>query len=136
MRRTLLVSLVLLLAPGCSFWAVRGPTPGIEGGGNCPSSLAVPVIDSVLAAGMLGLGAVAMAEQKPTCHSYDFVCLDMSGVSHEAGVVLLGLAALETAAAVYGGVKAGQCQRAKAEAEWQLRPVRPAPALDLRQAVR
>lgn len=129
----LLVACVSLPGTGCSFWAVRGPASGLRGGGDCTSSVAAPVIDAVLAAGLAATGALAVSQQKPNCRT-EAICVDFSGVSHEAGVVLLGLAAVEGAAVISGGVKAGQCLRARAEVEKSWGSVRPAPSLDLRQA--
>jgi len=129
----LLVACVALPGTGCSFWAVRAPASGARGGGDCTSSVAAPVIDAVLAAGLAATGALAVSQQKPNCRT-DSLCVDLSGVSHEAGVVLLGLAAVESAAVISGGVKAGQCLRAKTEIEKSWGSVRPAPSLDLRQA--
>ena len=131
--RLLLAACVALPGTGCSFWAVRGPTSGVRGGGDCTSSVAAPVVDAVLAAGLAATGALAVSQQKPTCRT-DSICVDYSGLSHEAGVVLLGLAAVESAAVISGGVKAGQCLRARTEVEKPWGSVRPAPSLDLRQA--
>ncbi len=130
MRRSLVLSL-LLLCPGCSLWAVRGPAPDLPGGGECTTSVAVPVIDGVLAAGLAGLGVAALAEGKPGCSSASWGCLDYSGAAQGAGAALIALAAVETAAAVYGGVKVARCREAHLGT---LGPVQAAPALDLRYA--
>jgi len=130
MRRSLVLSL-LLLCPGCSFWAVRGPAPEEPGGGECTTSVAVPVIDGVLAAGLAGLGIAALADKKPSCSGATGFCLDFSGVETGAGAGLIALAALEAAAAVHGGVKVARCREAHEEA---IGPVQAAPFLDLRYA--
>ncbi|HUM11211.1 MAG TPA: hypothetical protein VLT82_09710 [Myxococcaceae bacterium] len=130
MRRSL-VLLLLLLCPGCSFWAVRGPAPDVPGGGVCTTSAAVPVIDGVFAAGLAGLGVAALAEGKPACSSGSWVCLDYSGAAQGAGAALIALAAVETAAAVYGGSKVARCREAH---QGGVGPVQAAPGLDLRYA--
>ena len=122
MRRTLMLCL-LLLCPGCSFWAVRGPAPEAPAGGDCTTSVAAPVVDGVLAAGTAGLGIAALGDSG-----------DFSGASHGAGAVLLAVAAVETIAAVYGGSKVGQCQRARVEVPPRTAAARWAPGLDLRAA--
>lgn len=132
MRRLLAHSLcLLLLCPGCSFWAVRGPSPDLRGGGECTTSAAVPVIDGVLAAGLAGLGIAALSEETPPCSPSAWFCWDLSGAAHGAGIGLIALAALETAAAIQGGVKVGQCNETRSAAT---RPVvQAAPGLDLRR---
>jgi len=81
------------------------------------------VVDGVLAAGTAGLGIAALGDSG-----------DFSGASHGAGAVLLAVAAVETIAAVYGGSKVGQCQRARVEVPPRTAAARPAPGLDLRAA--
>lgn len=130
MHRSLSLCL-LLLCPGCSFWAVRGPSPDLPGGGECTTSAAVPVVDGVLAAGLAGLGIAALAEGKPDCSSSTWFCWDLSPAAHGAGAVLIALAAVETAASVSGGVKVAKCR--EAQVVWKRPAVEAAPGLDLRQ---
>src|SRR5262249_5978503 len=84
--------LLLLLAPGCSFWAVRGPE---RVGADCTSSVAAPVVDGVLAAAALTSGVLAL--NAPSCQpTGPWSCLlDLTGAEHGAGAVLLGVGVLE-----------------------------------------
>ena len=130
MRRSILLCL-LLLAPGCSFWAVRGPDRNVARGGDCTTSVAAPVVDGVFAAGLLGLGIAGVSDQKPDCSGWG--CLDFSSAAHGAGWGFIGLAVVETAAMAYGAVNVARCKDVRASVE--LPPtVSAAPGLDLRRA--
>ena len=105
------LAVVLILSPACSFWAVRGPDHSL-GGGNCTTSVAAPVVDGVLAAGFVGLGVAGLSDRGCTGQAW---CFDFTGVSHGVGAGSLAVAAVETAAVVYGSVKIQQCREAKKE---------------------
>ena len=130
MRRSLFLCL-LVLAPGCSFWAVRGPERSVAGGGKCTTSVAAPVVDGVLAAGLLGLGIAGVNDPKPDCSGW--ACLDFSSAAHGAGWGFIGLAVVETAAMAYGAVNVARCKDVKASVE-SPPTVSAAPGLDLRRA--
>src|SRR5215813_11871062 len=123
MRRSLILCL-LLLAPGCSFWAVRGPE---RMGGDCTSSVAAPVVDGVLAATAFTSGVVAL--NAPSCQATGgWSCfMDLSGAAHGAGTVLIGVGVLEAAAATYGGIKVAACHEVKARMSIPASQLRPAP---------
>lgn len=121
MRRSLLLSL-LLLVPGCSFWAVRGPDRSAAQGGNCTSSVAAPVIDGVLAAGAFTGGVLAASA--PSCPG---CFLDFTPAEHGSGAVLIGLGVLEAAAATYGGIRVAACHEVKARLAIPPGQLRPAP---------
>src|SRR5262249_16099698 len=131
MRRSLLLCL-LLLAPGCSFWAVRGPDRSVAGGGQCTTSVAAPVVDGILAAGLLGGGIAGVSQTKPNCSPGVFGCVDFSGAAQEAWGAASAFGAVEAIAAVYGAMNVASCNDAKASVEVP-RAVNPAPGLDLRR---
>jgi hypothetical protein len=124
MRRSLFLCL-LLLAPGCSFWAVRGPERAP--GGDCTSSVAAPVVDGLLAAAAFTGGALAVSA--PACKSTGpWSCfMDLTPEEHGAGAVLIGLGVLEAAAATYGGIKVAACHEVKARLAIPASQLRPAP---------
>lgn len=126
MRRSLLVSLCLLLVPGCSFWAVRGADPLVTGGGDCTTSVAVPVLDGVLAAGLVGLGTASMAAgAKEDPWGFNKMYQGMA-----AGLLVLGVA--ETVSTIVGAKKVSSCHDARKHAPPPgVTPVRPAPAVGL-----
>jgi hypothetical protein len=134
----IILFLQLLTLPGCSFWAVRGPNPSVPGGGDCSTSAVAPVVDGVLAASFIGLGAAGAAAQScsgtNSSSSFGFgpCFLDFSGAEQEAGVGLIVIGVIEAAAATYGAVKITACHQAKKElvAPPMSRPV-PAPSLHL-----
>ena len=124
LRRSLFLCL-LLLVPGCSFWAVRGPE---RVGSDCTSSVAAPVIDGVLAATAFTSGAVAL--NAPSCQQTGpWACfMDLTPAEHGAGAVLIGVGVLEAAAATYGGIKVAACHEMKARMAIPASQLRPAPA--------
>ena len=108
-RPALLVTLALLLVPatGCSWIFVHKPPPGpvpVTPPAVCTSSVASPVVDTVLAAAALGTGIAFLAMSSHsggTCSG--FGCIDLSGLN-TAGAVAGGVLA---AAAVPLGFSAG-----------------------------
>ncbi|HET6980957.1 MAG TPA: hypothetical protein VFI53_02395 [Myxococcaceae bacterium] len=111
--------LLLLGLPGCSFWAVRRPDRSVAGGGDCSTSAVAPVVDGVLAASFIGLGAAGAATKScsgtsnGTAFGFGPCFLDFSGVEQGAGVGLIALGVLEAAAATYGAVQVSACHQAK-----------------------
>jgi hypothetical protein len=131
MRRLALIALVLVLGPGCSFWAVRGPDWSKPAGGDCTTSAVAPVVDGILAAGFVGVGVAALSE-KSGCGGSSSFCFDYSSISQGAGAAFIALGAIETAAMLYGSVKAAECGRARKELGLPVAArVQPAPALSL-----
>ena len=113
---------VLLVLPGCSFWAVRGPDLRVRGGGDCTTSVAAPVVDGIFAAGAIAGGAYAVNTppcdpRGPSSGFFGPCFFDMTPAVHGAGRFLIGLAVLEAVASTYGGFKVAACHEAKAEAQ-------------------
>jgi hypothetical protein len=127
---------IQLCLPGCSFWAVRGPDRSVAGGGDCSTSVVAPVVDGVLAASFIGLGAAGAGT--PSCDGsgrgsstfFGPCFLDFSGAEQAAGGALIALGVVEAIAATYGAVKVSACHQAKNELE--ARAARPVPAPSLR----
>ena len=124
----IVLCLLLLGLPGCSFWAVRGPNPSVIGGGDCSTSPAAPIVDGVLGATFIGFGVAGAST--PSCSGACF--LDLTPAVQGAGAGLIAAGVLEAAAATYGAVQTTQCRQAKTEllASPVSRPV-PAPSLHL-----
>jgi len=125
-----LLSSTLLVFPGCSFWAVRGPDSRVRGGGDCTTSVAAPVTDGIFAAGAIAGGAYAVSQSPcdPRARTSSLLgpCfLDLTPAIHQGGAILIGFAVLEAAAATYGGLKVAACHEAKAEAQVPLTRGRP-----------
>jgi len=115
----IVLCLLLLGLPGCSFWAVRGPNRSVAGGGDCSTSVVAPVVDGILAASFIGLGAAGAST--PSCNPnvggrdtlFGPCFMDLSGVEQGAGVGLIAIGVLEAAAATYGAVQVSACHQAK-----------------------
>jgi hypothetical protein len=106
----------------------------VAGGGDCSTSLAAPVVDGVLAASFIGLGAAGAATQscsgtsRSTSFGFGPCFLDFSGVEQGAGVGLIAIGVLEAAAATYGAVQVSACHQAKKALETPAGHPVPAPA--------
>jgi hypothetical protein len=124
--RSICVLLPLLLLPGCSFWAVRGPDRSVRGGGNCTTSPAAPVLDGVIGAGFVGMGIAGAGS--PSCSG---CWVDLSSAAHGAGAGLIALGVIEAAAATVGAIRAGACAEAKKELLTPPSRIEAAPSLDL-----
>jgi cytochrome b561 len=126
--------LQLFFLPGCSFWAVRGPNPSAIAGGDCSTSVAAPVVDGVLAASFIGLGAAGAAAQScsgtSSSASFGFgpCFLDFSAAEQQAGVGLIVIGVIEAAAATYGAIQVNACHQAKKGLETTAGHSAPTPA--------
>jgi hypothetical protein len=108
----------LLVLPGCSFWAVRGPDSRVRGGGECTTSPVAPVVDGIFAAAALGTGIAAVGTQScdpraPSSGSFGPCFIDLSGAAHGAGAGLMAVSVIEAVATTYGAVKVAACRKAK-----------------------
>jgi hypothetical protein len=124
MRLTLVLA---SLASGCSFIAMRPPSPpaGSERV-RCNDSRALPVIDTVAAsvragAAICGVVADATSPRRGACAEPGNMC--WNGIGYALGVVAGIPALIYGASAAYGYVTAGNCGAAEAE----LNPPLPAP---------
>jgi hypothetical protein len=72
--RVLLATLILAVGPGCSLIFTRGPDPEAKPPPECTTSVAAPVVDTVLAVGSFALLGVGIAELGTTCqpNGFDF----------------------------------------------------------------
>jgi hypothetical protein len=116
-----LVACGLVPGTGCSWIFVNQPpaapvpvTPPVV----CTSSVASPVVDSVLAAAALGAGiATAAMSSKSSGSCTGFGCIDMSGLN-TAGIavgVVLGVAAVPLGfSAAHGYSTTAECRELKA----------------------
>jgi len=94
----------------------------VPGGGDCSTSAVAPVVDGVLAASFIGLGAAGTAAQScsgtSSSASWFGPCfLDFSGVEQQAGVGLIVIGVIEAAAATYGAIQVNACHQAKKSLE-------------------
>ena len=121
-RPVVLVALGLALLPGtgCSWILVHKPPPDpvpVTPPVVCTSSVASPVVDTVLAAAALGTGIAAVAMSSRSGGSCTgFGCIDMSGLNTAGTIVgvVLGFAAVPLAfSAGYGYSTTAECRDLK-----------------------
>ena len=131
------VMLLVVGTEGCSFAFTRGPQPGLPAGPGpetsrpqtpeCTSSVAAPVVDTVLSTVSVAVfvtGIAALATPEPSCSQGSFgVCLQGFNQSVGwTGIIAGGLtSALFIASAVTGYGRTAACRAAK-EASARLPP--------------
>ena len=113
---------VLFSAPGCSYALVHGPPSPVESRDgtrevqlkppDCTSSNDVPILDTVLAVPLLGLGAALLIDAAATSPSSDWFGPTRSQVAAVgAGGLALGVVFLSSAITGYG--RTADCRRAR-----------------------
>jgi hypothetical protein len=131
-------TLALVASPGCSLILTKGPQPELHPPPECTSSVAAPVVDTVLAAlsfTLLGLGVAAETEASAPCKG-EFCSLN--GISQGAGWIAIAAGAatgiLFTTSAVVGYQRTSACRASQEpnallpQARTLLLPVSPAKA--------
>lgn len=91
-----MIMVMTMATTGCSFAVTRGPSPGRS---SCSRSYAAPVVDTIIGAGLLGLGVVGAATAK---HSNN------ATVPEEAiyvPLIVIGLVEVVSAAYGHGAVR-------------------------------
>ena len=108
--RVLLATLILTVGPGCSLIFTRGPDPEAKPPPECTTSVAPPVIDTLLAAASVGLVIAGASAAKTTCVPSAF---NPCGVSDAGWVAVIGGAAsglLFAGSAVIGYKRTSDCR--------------------------
>ena len=123
-------SLLLVASPGCSFIFTRGPEPTPSAqrapepsrtpSPECTSSLAAPVVDTVLATASVALivaGVVAATSPEPPCQPAEWFCGIGRGAGQAVGWGAIAVGAITgavfTASAVTGYGRTADCRRAE-----------------------
>jgi len=117
---------LLWSAFGCSYAFVHGPSTSPEiapsdpqseqRARSCTTSNALPVLDTVLAVPLIGVGVLAIVAgaSDSSCSGSGFGCVKLSGGEAIAiGAVATGLGALALASAVSGYGRTADCRRAE-----------------------
>ena len=120
------VTFLVAATPGCSFIFTRGPEaaphpqpypePSRPPSPECTSSVAAPVVDTVLAAASVALivAGIAAMSSKSSCHPGDFFCDPNNAFEHGTGEIGIFVGALTgvvfTASAVAGYQRTGACR--------------------------
>jgi hypothetical protein len=116
LRRLLLACACLAFSPACSWLFVKSPPPqhvDLKYFGDCTSSKAAPVVDTVVA-GLETLRTVYALSAENSAY-------DHLPISRGADIALgLGLTALFTASAVYGYGNTAECAHAQEELQERL----------------
>jgi hypothetical protein len=118
---SVVLGLALVPGTGCSWIFVNKPPPDpvpVTPPVVCTSSVASPVIDTVLAAAALGTGiaAIAMSSKSSGSCTGGFGCIDLSGFNTAgivAGVVLSATAIPLAFSAGYGYSTTDECRELK-----------------------
>ncbi len=101
------------LVTGCSFIFVSGPpSPPIERAPevDCTRSNLAPGLDLGIGLATVAVGIMGLAESKPSCGPDQWICLDLSGVAHTTGAILVGVGLLAMGSSVYGFSKTHSCR--------------------------
>jgi hypothetical protein len=112
--RISLATLALVASPGCSLILTKGPEPEVHPPPECSTSVAAPVMDSVLATASLTLVGLAVAEAASSCPAGPHVDWDGCGLPQAAGwlgiAVGTALGALFITSAVVGYQRTSACR--------------------------
>jgi hypothetical protein len=129
------VMLLVVGTEGCSYAFTRGPQPSLPAGPGpetsrpqtpeCTSSVAAPVVDTVLSTLSVAIfvaGIAALATPEPSCSGGSFGCLQLNQSVGWTGIIAGGLTStLFIASAVTGYGRTADCRAAK-EASARLPP--------------
>jgi hypothetical protein len=102
---------LLVASTGCSLLGVKpAPSPPYSSQEDvrCTRSLAAPFAD--LTVGFLGVvSGIAGLAESGRCERGSF-CLDLSGIAHGVGAILLGVGLVATSSSVYGFIATSRCR--------------------------
>jgi hypothetical protein len=114
--RSPLVAWFLLCTPACSWITVARPPQGPvapEQTLSCTTSVAAPVVDTVLGVAGIGVGGAALVSGIAASSCSDVSCvlvLPWSVVVATAGALVMGLGVMEAFSAADGYTKTAECR--------------------------